>query len=69
MPVMMGGGFLAVLFADQIDTRPKHFAVVDRTGGFLDVEAGVGFGMTDASDRFQLKLILSRDLNAPRKSQ
>jgi len=45
------------------------FAVVDRTGGFLDVEAGVGFGMTDASDRFQLKLILSRDLNAPRKSQ
>lgn len=45
------------------------FAVVDHTGGFLDVEAGVGFGLTDASDRIQLKLILSRDLNAPRKSQ
>lgn len=42
------------------------FGVVDRTGGFLDVEAGVGFGLTDASDRFQLKLILSRDLNRPR---
>jgi hypothetical protein len=45
------------------------FAVVDRTGGFLDIEAGVGLGLTDGSDRVQLKLILSRDLNAPRKSQ
>ena len=28
-----------------------------------DVEAGVGFGLTDASDHLTLKLILSRDLN------
>ena len=30
---------------------------------FLDIEAGIGFGLTDASDKLQLKLILSRDLN------
>ena len=51
------------------DQSHQIYAVVDRTGGFLDVEAGAGFGMTDGSDKFQLKLILSRDLNAPRKSQ
>jgi hypothetical protein len=45
------------------------FAVVNRTGGFLDVETGIGFGLTDASDKITLKLMLSRDLNAPRKSQ
>jgi hypothetical protein len=42
------------------------YAVVNRTGGPFDIEAGVGFGLTDASDRFTLKLILSRDLNKPR---
>jgi hypothetical protein len=42
------------------------YAVVDRTGGLFDIEAGVGFGLTDASDRLTLKLILSRDLNKPR---
>jgi ABC-2 type transport system permease protein len=31
---MMGGGFLAqVLLGNQIDTRPKHFVVIDRTPG------------------------------------
>jgi hypothetical protein len=50
------------------DQAHQLFAVVDHTGGFLDVEAGVGFGLTDASDAFQLKLILSRDLNSA-KSQ
>jgi hypothetical protein len=48
------------------DQAHQLFAVVDHTGGFLDVEAGVGFGLTDASDAFQLKLILSRDLNSGR---
>ena len=40
------------------------FAVVDRSGGALDVEAGVGFGITSVSDKLTFKLILSRDLNA-----
>ncbi len=41
------------------------YGVVDHTSKFLDVEAGVGFGLTDASDKLTLKLILSRDLNKP----
>ena len=39
------------------------FAVVDFSGEKLSVEAGLGFGLTDASDRLVAKLILSRDLN------
>jgi hypothetical protein len=39
------------------------YAVVDRKGGLLDVEAGLGFGLTGASDHVTFKLILSRDLN------
>jgi hypothetical protein len=35
------------------------FAVADRNGKFLDVEAGVGFGLIKASDRLVLKAILS----------
>jgi hypothetical protein len=39
------------------------FAVVDHTAKVLQVEAGVGLGLTPASDRVTVKLILSRDLN------
>jgi len=39
------------------------FAVADYTGGSVSVEAGAGFGLTPASDRLVLKLILSKDLN------
>ena len=39
------------------------YGIVNHTGGFLDVEAGVGFGLTSGSDKLTLKLILSRDLN------
>jgi hypothetical protein len=39
------------------------YGVIDRTGGWIDVEAGVGFGLNSASDKVTLKLILSRDLN------
>jgi hypothetical protein len=39
------------------------FAVVDYSGWPLDAEAGMGFGMTQASDKLVFKLILSRDLN------
>jgi hypothetical protein len=37
--------------------------VVDKGTKFMDIEAGIGFGLTDASDKLTLKLILSRDLN------
>jgi len=39
------------------------WGVFDRTTKLADIEAGVGFGVTPASDKITLKLILSRDLN------
>jgi hypothetical protein len=39
------------------------FGVVDHNGKAWMVEAGVGFGLTRATDKVVLKLILSRDLN------
>ena len=39
------------------------YGVVDHTTTALEIEAGVGFGLTGASDKITLKLILSRDLN------
>ena len=40
------------------------FAVLDRSLGKLEMEAGIGFGLTQASDGLVLKLILSRDLSS-----
>jgi len=39
------------------------YGVVDRKWGDWEIEGGIGVGMTDASDRLTLKLILARDLN------
>jgi hypothetical protein len=39
------------------------FAVADWNGAPISVEGGVGFGLTPATDRLVLKLILSKDLN------
>jgi hypothetical protein len=39
------------------------FGVVDFGGKPWTVEGGIGFGLTSATDRLVLKLILSRDLN------
>jgi hypothetical protein len=39
------------------------YGVVDRNSKVLNVEFGIGFGLTPASDKVTLKLILSRDLN------
>jgi hypothetical protein len=40
----------------------QMFAVVDFNGKPVNVEFGVGFGLSAATDRLALKLILSRDL-------
>jgi hypothetical protein len=40
------------------------YAVVDHYSKIVNVEAGIGFGLTPASDKITLKLILSRDLNS-----
>jgi hypothetical protein len=41
----------------------QTWAVVDKSNKILNIEAGVGFGLTAASDKVTLKLMLSRDLN------
>ena len=50
-------------FAPRGEQSHQIFGVVDHTGGAIDIEAGVGFGFTDGSDRITLKLILAKDLN------
>ena len=40
------------------------YAVVDHTSKAIDVQIGFGFGLTDASDKFTVKMILSRDLKS-----
>ena len=40
------------------------FGVFDRYFKTVNIEAGVGFGLTSSSDKITLKLILSRDLNS-----
>ena len=42
----------------------ETWAVVDRNGGLLNVETGVGVGWSGGADRLTLKLMLSRDLNS-----
>ncbi len=49
-------------FLPGAEQAHQLFAVVDH-GGPLEVEAGVGWGLTSGSDNLTLKLILSRDLN------
>lgn len=39
------------------------YGVFDHTGGWMDIEAGIGFGLNSASDKVTLKVILSKDLN------
>jgi len=39
------------------------WAVVNHDTKFVNIEAGVGIGVTSASDRVTLKLMISRDLN------
>ena len=43
------------------------WGVFDHSGGPFDIEAGIGFGLTGASDKVTLKLMLSRDLYRPSK--
>jgi len=39
------------------------YAVIDHTTKLLNLEVGVGFGLTSSSDKVTLKLMVSRDLN------
>jgi hypothetical protein len=39
------------------------WAVMDHTSKVVNIEGGVGFGLTNSSDKVTLKLMVSRDLN------
>ena len=66
---------LAIAVEEYADVGPLHdflpsgeqahqlYGVIDKTWKGWDIEAGVGVGITDASDRLTFKLILARDLN------
>ena len=51
--------------ADQ--QSQQLFGVIDYKGEQFNVEAGLGFGLTTASDRLVAKIMLSRDLYKPDK--
>lgn len=44
------------------------WAVVDHNSKLVNVETGIGFGLTPGTDKITLKLMLSRDLNHPREN-
>lgn len=43
----------------------QFWGVVDYAGDPISIEAGVGFGLTPATDRFAIKLMIITDLNGP----
>jgi hypothetical protein len=50
-------------FLPASEQSHQIFAVMDYSGEPFDVEAGIGWGLTSASDNLVLKLMLARDLN------
>jgi hypothetical protein len=50
-------------FGSTAQQQHQLFAVVDYSGKPWSIEAGIGAGLTAASDHLVLKLILARDLN------
>jgi hypothetical protein len=65
----------AVALEEYADYGPLHdlagasnqvhqfYAVVNHSTKFIDIEAGIGIGVTNASDKVTFKLLLSKDLN------
>jgi hypothetical protein len=43
------------------------WGVFDHTAKLANIETGIGFGLTSSLDKVTLKLMLSRDLYAPKK--
>lgn len=66
----------AAAFEEYSDDGPlRHFlplndqfhevwAVMDHSNKFVNIETGIGFGITSGADKITLKLMLSRDLNS-----
>ena len=55
-------------FYSASEQSHQIYGVVDHKTRFADIEAGVGFGLTGASDKLTLKLILARDLYSRHKN-
>jgi hypothetical protein len=53
-------------FLPRTGQAHQLYGVIDTTAKGLDIEAGVGVGLTSSTDKLTLKLILSRDLNKSR---
>ncbi len=54
-------------FLPAHDQFQEVWAVMDHNTRWVNIEAGVGVGVTAGADRLTLKLMLSRDLNARHK--
>lgn len=50
-------------WASASEQAHQLYGVVNHTFGSIDVEAGIGVGLTDASDRVTLKVLLAYDFN------
>ena len=50
-------------FVPESQQFHETWAVVDRNGGWVNIETGVGVGWSGGADRVTLKLMVSRDLN------
>ena len=49
-------------FRSTANQAHQIYGVIDRSGKTWDIELGAGVGLTNASDKFTLKLIIARDL-------
>jgi hypothetical protein len=55
-------------FATVNDQYHMLYGVVDHTSKVVDVEFGVGFGLTSGTDKMTIKLMLSRDIYRPHQA-
>jgi len=55
-------------FLPSNDQFHEIWAVMDHKSKIMNIEAGVGFGLTAGADKLTFKLMLSRDLNSRPKS-
>ena len=55
-------------FSRASEQSHQLFGIVNSSYKTVDIEAGIGFGLTDASDHLTLKLILSHDFNRGRQT-
>jgi len=53
-------------FLPAAEQSHQIYAVLNRTIKKVDIETGIGFGLTDASDRVTIKFMFAYDFNKPR---